>query len=149
MKPIIVEIADASARGNSHSSAVILKHGPKEALRDPTIHLFLYQLAYRMGLSFRAGAINREMSLFEASQTLASANPNCAIRGSQDRAAYRHRQTLPGGPRRDCKTAKPVQAIAGRHPQIAFSILEEGANKIPGETVGLVEHVSSALVNVP
>ena len=70
-------------------------------------------------------AINRDLSFIPSVQPIRRAQPMTAIPRGENGETPSAGETLLDRNRGDGEDAKPVQAIQGRHPNIAFTILEE------------------------
>src|SRR4030095_11448465 len=70
-------------------------------------------------------AINRNLSFIPSIQAVSRAQPKTDIAGGENGKDPSAGETLLFGEGWDGKIAKLVQAIAGRHPNIALAILEE------------------------
>src|SRR5262249_49864942 len=58
------------------------------------------------------------------------------------------RQTLAHGKRRNSYVVKPVQAVFGRDPDVAFAVFKEGLNAVACEAVPPRKHVTLPMVYV-
>src|SRR6185369_11450915 len=74
--------------------------------------------------------------------------PNTAVAGGQNRKDPFAGQTLLDGEGWDRKVAKLVQAIFGRHPNVALAILEERENRWSRQAVGSVKQIRSSFVQM-
>src|SRR4030095_10389575 len=93
-------------------------------------------------------AINRNLSFIPSIQAVSRAQPKTAIAGGENGKDPSAGETLLFGEGWDGKVAKLVQAISGRHPNIALAILEERENRLARQTVGSIKQICSALVQM-
>jgi hypothetical protein len=118
-KPAILEIGNAATRGDANAPSIILKDGLHGIVRQSTTSL----------------AINRNVAVIPSVQAITTTEPNAAVLGPQDGRNEGIGQPLLHRNRGDGKVAKAVETITVGDPDIAFTILKETVNVIPGEAV--------------
>src|SRR4029079_6283991 len=118
-KAIGLEKGNPALRPNPQLPVSVLKEGLR-LVRQP---------ALCCGASAHAGqtsiAIHRDLARCPSIQPIRGAQPETAIPRGQNGKNPSARETLLVGKRWDCKVAKPVQAVPGRHPNIVFPILKQ------------------------
>jgi hypothetical protein len=113
-KPAVLEIGDPVICRNPDSPTVVLKEGTHHIIRQSTTPL----------------AVDRDLPVIPPVQAIASAKPNAAIPGHQNRTYRGIRQTLFHRNRGDRDVAKSVEAITGGDPNVTFAILKKAVNNV-------------------
>src|SRR5690242_3073756 len=88
------------------------------------------------------------MPVIPSVQSTKSAEPNTSIPVRENGSDEGVKQALVRRKRGDGKVAKPVEAVRGSDPNIAFTILKEIVNVIAREPVRLGKYIGPSLVHV-
>src|SRR4029453_5975779 len=160
-KPVGLEKGNPALRPDPHLPASVLKEGMR-LVRQPAV-CNLSNRAPRVGLpswgeSADLGAtaharpasiaINRDLAFHPSIQPIRCAHPKTAIPRGQNGRNPSARPTLVDGNRGDGEVAKPIEAIIGRHPDIAFPIFKESVNGFARQAFGWGKQISSSLVDM-
>jgi len=131
-KTAILEVGNAAERGGPDSSAIVHKEG---------MHVVVWQ-------STASLAVNRSVPVIPSVQARTCSKPNTAISGRQYGPNVGTRQTLLDRNRGDREISKVVEAITGRNPNSAFTILEEPINEIAREAIRPRKQIRPPLVQM-
>src|SRR4030095_1213221 len=138
-KPVRLKKANPDLRSDPNLPAVVLKEGIRRILRQPTVGNLPNRAPRVRAPSGRHSAdrgptahvtqpsiaINRDLASIPSIHPIRRAQPQTAIPRGQNGKKPSARETLLVRKRWDREVAKPVQTFYGRHPNIAFPILEE------------------------
>src|SRR4029450_8029047 len=160
-KPVGLEKGNPALRPDPHLPASVLKDGTPP-VRQPAV-CNLSNRAPRVGLpswgesadrgatahaSPASIAINRDLAFHPSIQPIRCAHPKTAIPRDHNGRNPSARQTLLDGNRGDGEVTKPIEAIVGRHPNIAFPIFKESVNGFARQALGWGKPIGSSLVDM-
>src|SRR5271166_523454 len=112
-KPAVLKVGDPTGRCDPNSRTIVLEQRPDGVIRQ-SISL----------------AVNRNLPVLPSVQTIERAKPDTAVPSRQNGPNESTGQTLFDRNRGHGIVAEAVEAIRGRYPNIAFTILKEGQNEI-------------------
>ena len=146
---VVGEGIDDSVRYGCYGNKSVGLEKDNPALRpDPHCPVRVLKEGMRLVGQPAVFAIHLDLAVHPSIQPGRCAHPKTAIPRDRNGRNSSARQTLLDGNRRDGEVAKPIEAIVGRHPNVAFPIFKESGNGSVRQAFGWGKQISSSLVDM-